>query len=189
MAKLSANRIQALLQMGASATTTTAKGRALEDLICYIFAKVPGIEVVKRNTLNAFNTEEIDVALWNNRNANGLYFLPNILLVECKNWSYPLGSQEVAYFVQRLQNRGRDHGILVAANGITGNAHDLTAANYEIAMALGRGLHILVVTRAEIETLRDTHQLHRLLKEKLCELAVSGTMFLNAPRLCHDAVP
>jgi len=178
MERLSINRIQSLLKACDSAVTTTNQGRALEDLICYIFEKVPGIELAKRNILNTFDTEEIDVAFWNRRQRNGLYFLPNILLVECKNWSRPIGSQEVAYFVQRLQNRGRDYGILVAANGITGVAEERNRAHYEIAMALGRGLHILVLTRAEIETLTDTVQLVRLLKEKLCELAVSGTVFL-----------
>lgn len=178
MARLSVSRIRALLQIGDSASTTTEQGRALEDLICYIFAKVPGIEVAKRNVLNPFGTEEIDVAFWNNRQGNGLYFLPNIILVECKNWSRPIGSQEVAYFVQRLQNRGRDYGILVAANGITGVAEERNRAHYEIAMALGKGLHIIVLTRAEMETLAETSHLVRLLKEKLCELAVSGTVFL-----------
>lgn len=178
MARFSANRIRSLLQMCNSPSTTTDQGKALEDLICYIFKRLPGIEVAKRNTLNAFATEEIDVAFWNSRQGNGLYFLPNIILVECKNWSHPVGSKEVGYFVLRLQNRGMDHGILVAANGITGTMEDRNRAHYEIAMALGKGLHILVVTRAELEVLTETSQLVRLLKEKLCELAVSGTVFL-----------
>lgn len=178
MARLCPSRIQGLFETGDLAATTTEQGRALEDLICYVFERVPGIEVARRNILNTFETEEIDVAFWNNRQRNGLYFLPNIILVECKNWSRPIGSQEVAYFVQRLQNRGRDHGILVAANGITGSSEDRDRAHYEIAMALGRGFHILVLTRAEIETLTDTTQLVSLLKEKLCELAVSGTVFI-----------
>lgn len=178
MARLSPRRIQNLLEIGDLAETTTEQGRALEDLICYVFERIPGIEVAKRNTLNTFLTEEIDVAFWNNRQRNGLYFLPNIILVECKNWSRPIGSQEVAYFVQRLQNRGRDHGVLVAANGMTGSAEERNRAHYEIAMALGRGVHILVLTRAEIQVLEDTIQLVRLLKEKLCELAVSGTVFV-----------
>ena len=74
--------------------------------------------------------------------------------------------------------QGRDYGILIAAKGITGASYDLDRAHYEIAMALGRGLHILVLTRSEIVTLTDTSQLVRLLKEKLCELAVAGTIFL-----------
>lgn len=178
MARFSEDRIQNLLLAGDTAVTTTGQGRALEDLICYIIGKVPGIEVTKRNVLNTFSTEEIDVAFWNNRQRNGLYFLPNIILTECKNWSHPLGSQEVAYFVQRLENRGSDYGILVAANGITGVADDLGRAHYEIAMALSRSVHVLVLTRAEIEDLVDTTDLILLLKEKLCELAVSGTIII-----------
>lgn len=178
MSRISARQIQALLEKGLNAPTRTEQGQALEELICYLFNRVPGIEIVKRNILNIFATEEIDVAFWNARLQNGLYFLPHILLVECKNWSVPVASQEVAYFAQRLQNRGRDHGILIAANGISGSAREINRAHYEIAMALSRGLHILVLTRAELMALRSTEQLICLLKEKLCELAVSGTVFL-----------
>lgn len=167
-----------MFEAGETATTTTNQGRALEDLICYIFEKIPGIELAKRNVLNSFHTEEVDIALWNNQHRNGLYFLPNIILIECKNWSNPVGSQEVAYFSQRLQNRGRDFGVFVAANGITGIPDDLNRAHYEIAMALARGLHIVVLTRSEIESLTDTTQLVNMMKAKLCELAVSGTMFI-----------
>lgn len=177
MSRFSTGRIQTLLNLGLGALTRTEQGRALEDLTCYLFGKLPGIEIAKRNVLNVFHTEEVDVAFWNARLQNSLYFLPNIILVECKNWSSSVGSQEVAYFAQRLQNRGRDYGILVAANGISGSAEEMDGAHYEIAMALSRGLHILVISRAEIEALQSTEQLIRLLKEKLCELAVSGTVF------------
>jgi len=178
MAQFSSGRIQALLNQGLNASTTTEKGQALEELVCYLFSKVPGIGIYKRNVLNAFATEEIDVAFWNDKSRNGLYFLPNILLVECKNWSAAIGSQEVAYFIQQLQDRGRDHGILVAANGISGSAQELTRAHHLIAVSLSRGLHILILTGAELGALCKTEQLVDLLKGKLCELAVAGTMFL-----------
>jgi hypothetical protein len=177
MARLSSQRIREYFEIGDNAETTYEQGRALEDLVCYVFERVPGIEVAKRNILNTFETEEIDVAFWNNRQDNGFHFLPNVLLVECKNWSRPIGSQEVGYYVQRIQNRGRDHGILVAANGITGSDDDRDRAHYEIAMALGRGIHILLLTREELINLSDTSELVKLMKEKLCELAVSGTVF------------
>lgn len=179
MARFSAKKINGLFKKGDLATTTTEQGRALEDLIAYVFSKVPGIDVTKRNELNSFLTEEIDVAFWNNCQRNGLHFLPNIILVECKNWSSSLGSQEVAYFIQRLQNRGRDFGILVASNGITGTSEDRNRAHYEIAMALSRGIRVIVITRDEIVGLTETTQLVNLIKEKLCELVVSGTVFLD----------
>lgn len=177
MAQFSSRHIQALFRQGLNASTRTEQGQALEELACYLFSKVPGIEIYKRDVLNVFATEEIDVAFWNAKSRNGLYFLPNILLVECKNWSAPIGSQEVSYFVQRLQNRGCDHGILIAANGISGSAQESKQAHYEIAVSLSRGLHILVLTGAELGTLHKTEQLVDLLKGKLCELAATGTVF------------
>lgn len=177
MAQFSHSHIKALLDQGLNASTTTEQGRALEELVCYLFGKVPGIGIYRRNVLNAFGTEEIDIAFWNDKSRKGLYFLPNILLVECKNWSVPVGSQQVGYFSQELQNRGRDHGILVAANGITGSPQQLTQAHSLLAASLSRGLHILILTGAELGALYKTEELVGLLKGKLCELAVTGTMF------------
>jgi hypothetical protein len=53
-----------LLAAGDSAPTMAARGRALEDLIIYVFELVPGIILTQRNKLNAFEAEEIDVAFW-----------------------------------------------------------------------------------------------------------------------------
>lgn len=178
MARFSCNKIQDFFQQGDLATTTTEKGRALESLICYVFEKVPGIIVTKRNELNVFNTEEVDVAFWNEKHPKGFYFLPHIIIVECKNWSQAVGSNEVSYLSEKLLNRGLDYGVLVAANGITGSGEDLNRAHYHITMALSRGKHILVITREEIEALTDTADLTKLLKEKLCELAIHGTVLL-----------
>lgn len=152
-----------------------AKGRALEDLMSYVFSKIPGVTKVRRNQLNAFQTEEVDIAIWNDKQSNGLSFLPHILLIECKNWSNPVGSQEVSYFAARLRQRGCDHGILIAANGITGNPVDLTRAHFELATALGNGIRIMVITRQELEELTTTSEFARLLQEKLCDLVVCGT--------------
>ncbi|HEV2617514.1 MAG TPA: restriction endonuclease [Candidatus Acidoferrales bacterium] len=172
------HQIHAGLQQIVTAAGTAEKGRALENFVCELFPFIPGIEIAQRNALNAFETEELDVALWNARHQEGLYFLPNILLVECKNWSNPVGSQEVSYFVQRLRHRGCDHGILFATNGITGVPADLTRAHYEIAAALESGTRVMVVTSEDIADIAHSDALVSLLKLKLCQLVVSGTNFL-----------
>jgi len=175
MAAISQRRISAYFAIGLNGATTTTQGRALENLVCYLFLKIPGIEIAKRNALNVFNTEEVDVALWNRALPTGVPFLPTVILIECKNWSHSVGSQEIAYFATRLRNRGCDYGILVAANGITGIPEDLTHAHFETATALSQGKRILVVTRAEIELLAHSRELVALLKQKICDLVVSGT--------------
>ena len=161
-----------------AAANSFDKGRALEDFICFLFPNVPGIEIAQRNTLNAFSTEELDVALWNDRSPTGLYFLPHIVLVECKNWSQPCGSQEVSYFVSRLKQRGCDHGILVATHGITGVPEDITRAHFEMATALNSGIRVMLFTRQDFQNLQTSNDIVNLCKNKLCQLVVSGTNFL-----------
>jgi len=168
--------MQAFVDAGNAAATTAGKGKALEDLICYVFNQVPGIAITKRNALNAFENEEIDVALWNERDVNGLSFLPNIVLIECKNWSKAVGSIEVNWFDSKLRNRGLDFGILICANGVTGNGTERNAAHDTVAAALREKRKLIVITTDAIVAMNNTDQLVILIKENLCELAVSGTI-------------
>lgn len=177
MARYSQNRINEFLQRSDEATTSIEKGNALEDFICYVFEKVPNISISKRNQMNSANTEEIDIAFWNEQGPKGFYFLPYILLVECKNWSRPVGTDEVSYFIQKVQNRGLTYGIIIAANGITGSSRDISRAHHEISIALSNGMNIIVITLEEIRELITTDDLIQLFKDKLCELKVSGTIF------------
>lgn len=176
MALYNINTINGYLNTGNNGVTTAVKGKAFEDLICYLFDQIPGVEITQRNSMNAFNTEELDVAIWNDKKPKGLYYLPHIVLIECKNWTNPVSSIEVNWFATKLESRGRDFGILVANNGVTGDATDLTAAHNVLARHLERGRQIIVINRAEIQLLTDTKDLVKLIKEKLCILAVSGTI-------------
>lgn len=156
--------------------TAYEKGKAFEDLICIIFQTVPGIEIARRNIMNTFHTEEVDIALWNNRfSEGGLDFLPNIILIECKNWSTAVGSCEVSYFKTQLENRVCDYGILIAANGITGNSEDLTNSHFIIASALSHKIRIIVITLDDLLQLENTEDLVRLIKEKLLDLTLKCT--------------
>jgi hypothetical protein len=160
-----------------SAPTRHAKGRALEDLACYLCGQIPGVTITERNPLNAFDTEEIDVALWNEQDPSGLKSFNAVILVECKSWSRPVGSEQVGWFLKKLENRGLDFGILLALNGVTGNAQDWSRAHYEIAVALPKRIRLVVVTRTEIEALTTTEDLVTLIRRKVCQLAVAGTLW------------
>jgi hypothetical protein len=176
MSAISQATVDIYMRARATATTTADKGRALEDLICYVFSQVPGISVTRRNTMNVFHTEEIDVALWNDGHVDGFFFLPNLILVECKKWSNSVGSSEVSWFDTKLRNRGLSFGILVATNGITGDTINLTAAHSIVAAALKEGRRLVVIGTQELAALTQTPQLVRLVKEKLCDLALQGTL-------------
>ena len=139
---------------------------------------MPGISIAKRNALNDFSSEEIDVAFWNKKSKKGLYFLDDIVIIECKNWSSPVGSSEVAWFDTKIKHRGLSFGVLIAANGVTGSASDRSAAHQIIAAALVEKRRMVVVTTHEIRDLGSSDDLVVMLQEKLCELAVAGTLFL-----------
>jgi len=154
--------------------TNQIRGKAFEDLAAYLFETIPGIPFSIRNTMNTFLTEEIDVAIWNDRAPDGLPFLPHVILIECKNWSGPVSSVEVAWFATKLTDRGLDFGILIANAGITGNAADLDRAHFIIATNLAKGQKIIVITRTEISALTNTVDLITLIKGKICLLHVGG---------------
>jgi hypothetical protein len=164
--------VQGYIDAGIGAATMAARGKALEDLICYVFGLVPGIAITHRNELNVFANEEIDVALFN----EGLPFLPHIVLIEAKNWSNRVGSIEVAWFTTKLANRGLDFGILVTTLGITGDPVDLTAAHQTVGVALAQRRRLIVITTDELRALPDTDALILLIKRKICDLAVKGTI-------------
>ncbi len=176
MAAIDQATIAAHLAAAADGETNAERGRAYEDLICYVFSQVPGVAITRRNEMNAFDTEEIDVAVWNDGHADGLFFLSNIILIECKNWSSAVGSAEVNWFDTKLRNRGLDFGVLVATNGITGNGSDLTNAHHIIATALRERRRLVVIRGEELTGLTDSADLVKLIKEKLCDLAVKGTI-------------
>lgn len=176
MGEIAQATVAAYVDAGENGLTTVARGRAFEDLICYVFNQVPGISITRRNEMNVFHTEEIDVALWNDADGEGFFFLPNIILVECKNWSNRVGSEEVNWFDSKLRNRGLGFGILVAAKGITGESADLTAAHSIVAAALRESRRLVVIQRHELMELTHSRELVTLVKEKLCDLAVTGSL-------------
>lgn len=169
-------RVQKLLRIADTTSVGDTRGRAFEILCCYLLGSVPGLRVVGRDEVDLFESEEIDLMVTNDHNPDGLWFLnPRFILVECKNWSRPVGSQEVAWFDRKLHDRHIDFGILVAANGITGVANLLTSANHVIVDALRDGREIIVVTRREMEVITSSDDIVELLKDKQTRLKLKRT--------------
>jgi hypothetical protein len=170
MPKLSQAHVGRCLKRAANGSNTTECGEALQDLARYLFGRIPGVEPCEDNVRNAFGTEEIDVPFWNKQLPTGLYFLPNLFPVECKYWDRPVGSKEVAYFGTILRHRGCDCGIILAMKGIAGTVKPLTAAYYEVTMALAQGQRILILDESDIKSVTSTRRLALLLKRQYSNL-------------------
>jgi hypothetical protein len=175
MPRYSKAKLNAFLKTWDTATTKAARGKAFEELACYLFNKIPGIRITSRNEKNTFETEEIDVACCNDQHPKGLRQLNGFFLVECKGWSDPVNSEQVAWFLMKIEHRGVDFGVLLAANGITGVSEHLTAAHFLVATALAtKKIRMVIITRMEIEALDSGEGLAELILAKVTQIHASG---------------
>lgn len=168
-------KIQGYLQIVDNPPSKHAKGKAFEELACYLFSCVPGITITGRNEMNTFATEEIDVACHNNQDPTGLRSFNAFFLVECKGWTDAAGSEQVAWFLTKIEHRGLDFGVLIAANGITGIAEHLSASHFLVAVTLAtKKIRMVVITRQEIESLNSGEELADLIIRKVTQLHATG---------------
>jgi hypothetical protein len=178
MPRFSHLEIARRLAEGDVAATTEEKGAALEDVVIQSFCKVRGISFIKRDQTNSAGSSEIDILLFNQRNSLGLPFLPDYLIFECKNWRAAVNSASVETFATKVRTCRLELGILVAANGITGDQNDWTAANEVIRRSFDRdNVKLLVVTRAEIEAFRSVNDIVSLMRVKFGNLIMGMAAF------------
>jgi len=178
MPSISSRRVARLFAEADATATTTKRGRLLEQLAAYLFARCPGVRHYRNNAINAAGSSEVDVCFWNSRFEGSIDFLPQILLVECKNTNKRLGSASVRVFLSKLQDMRLDYGILIAAKGVTGKQKTLRAAHDVIRTAFQtHSIRLIVLTRSELESLNDTDGLVRLLQDKILLLTMQAKTF------------
>jgi len=162
------SKVAAGLRACNSAGSNSAqRGAALERLAQDLFGSIPGVTLTLRNNKDAFATQEIDVAAWNQGYPAGLAGFPQIFLIECKNWLSPVGSMEIAWFDTKLRLKGCSFGVLLALEGITGKQHSLTAAYSILAAALREQRDIIVITKTDLEALGSVAELVSLIQHKM----------------------
>lgn len=160
----------------AAASTTKAKGDALENLIEYLFSAIPGLILPTRNSRDPGGVAEIDVAFWNDGHDDGLRQFERLIAIECKNWEKAVGYPEIILFKEKLRARGQTFGVMVAVSGVTGSSSGQTDAYRALYEAQSSGLTIIVVTRRDIDALTGAEDLVRLIKQKFLQLCLTGKM-------------
>jgi hypothetical protein len=144
-------------------------------LACHLLIGIPGVKITARNEKNTFATEEIDVACKNENDPAGLGAVADFFIVECKGWTDAVGSEQVSWFLTKVRHRGVRFGILIAANGITGEPEHLSRANFLVGVEMAMfGIKMVIVTREEIEKLASGEDLAKLIIQKVCTLHASG---------------
>ena len=158
--------------------STTTRGRAFEELFCYLLAGLPGV-VFQTDTVNFLQSDEIDIAVANSPAISGLGCFPTLFLVEAKAWNDPVGSASIGAFSDKLRDRHVELGILVVADRVTGTSESLRAAYYKAASAQTSGRRILLIVMDDLINLKTSDQFATLLVKRLLGLAASGTFQLN----------
>jgi hypothetical protein len=165
---------QALLAGVAAAKTNNEKGAAFEELSAYLFSSLEGVEVTHRDA--RMSAEEIDLVLWNAQIEPVLKPWDDVILVECKKWSEPVGASVLDNFVAKLGRRSCTTGIFVAANGVTGGFvngdGDEVGAAQIMRSSLQNGIRIVVLTLEDLQRIASVDDIRNLIKTRYCGLYV-----------------
>lgn len=168
-----ANRLK---QVDPARTKTKDRGAALEDVVEWTFCSLPGLRVLKRDFLDRAGSSEIDLLLYNDVRYTPVPFLSEHPLIECKNWDAPVDSKTVRDFLGKLRSCRLKVGILVAANGVTGDADDQTAAEDCLRQAFdSEGTKVIVMKRCDIEAFRSTEGFLEFLQDRYGDAILRST--------------
>ena len=83
-------------------------------------------------------------------------------------------SVDVNWFATKVEDKGLDFGILLAANGITKEKNDIKRAQSILTGYLRKHIRIIVIDKEEMLNLKTTDDMIFLIKRKICELVVNG---------------
>ncbi len=162
-----------------SETNLKVKGERLESFIQELFESIPGIEIHARDVKNTKGSQEIDLSLWNDKHPEGLYFLEYIILVECKNWTGKAAASDIAWFETKVRDSNKSLGLFISANGISGSSRNNTAAHDTLLTAYKNKITVIIITLHEIKLLFCSADLVKLIKIKLCGLALGKVNILS----------
>lgn len=147
-------------------TDSNTKGKLLEEVVQEIIQLVPNLTVTGSRSNNGI--QEIDI-LVRNHNNNGIWNdFDSIIFIECKNWTSPVGSDEIRNFVGKLRTKHLNIGIFVSVSDITGNRH--TGARGQIQLELVQGFKVLVLNAQDIEDIIKCTDVSDKVDEKFVEL-------------------
>ena len=118
-------------------------------------------------------SQELDLVFWNDQQCEYFKQAGAEILVECKNWEVPVGSAEVAWFLEKMRQRRVSHGFFVTRSGVTGECRDgRDGAVDALYLTLRDGLRPVVLTLDELLAMSDVPGFARLFKSKIGRLFI-----------------
>ncbi len=155
-----------LLEKTKSAGTNDEKKNTLETLAETLFASIKDFTVLPSvRTSKA----EIDRIIRNYSDHPLLRDLGRYILIECKNWTDPVGAPVLRDFKAKVEDHRCYSGILLSRHGITGEG--VKDAKGEIRDAYKvRGISIIVITESDLEEIANGKNPISILEKKYEEV-------------------
>jgi len=143
-----------------NAVTNDQKKKTLENFADYLVSLIQGWET--RHIDINLEAEEIDLIVQNKLNSRKW---GDPILIECKNWSKPVGADQITVFLDKIEKMRGFVGILIAKNGITGN--EKSDAGLKVREALSKnGIRIIVLTLDDFKSVENGTQLIKLMNDR-----------------------
>ena len=147
-----------LIEAVEKAQTNADKGKSLEDLARFLFESVAPLKCKYSNLQT--RSSEIDIVLEYDRSIGHVPLfdeLGQFSLIECKNWSKPVGVGPVRDFMGKLDKCRARLGVIFSKNGVTGVDAGADALR-EIQSCFDRnGVFVLVFSLEDIRGIESGH--------------------------------
>ncbi len=144
------------------------KGELLEALMLRVFRSIAGFEHARVNRENAL--EEIDVVVQNSSTDPFWQKEGSYVLVECKNWSKPVGVPELKLFRQKVEDR---YGRAALGFFISMSGYADTAKVEEWTRRSNASL-VVLLDKSDVDTLIAAKDRSAALKEFHARAVVAG---------------
>ncbi|WP_241293622.1 restriction endonuclease [Burkholderia stabilis] len=156
-----------LIEAVESAATNNEKGRSLEALARSLFGSVSALRCKYSNLQT--RSSEIDLVIEYDQSKGRLALFDEIgryCLVECKNWSKPVGVGPVRDFMGKLDKCKIKLGVIFSKNGVTGVDSGADALR-EIQSRFDRdGVFLLVFSLEDLRGIADGEMFAAALERK-----------------------
>ncbi|MGH3630772.1 MAG: restriction endonuclease [Sciscionella sp.] len=145
-----------------------ARGKALEDLVQFVFSKVPSVKLYQRDARDEAGAQEVDLVFSHYPAISKIPISDITILIECKNEASPTSAADIREFGTKLRSRSLPIGVFVTTSGLAGTPG--RSAHAAIRDELATGSAIIVVTSSELANFDSHNELVRLLMARLLEL-------------------
>lgn len=148
-----------------NADSSQDRGDAFEEFAGVLMESMPFIRVRERNLRSRTNELDLVVEYTGADETKSFDKVSSDFLIECKNWSDPVGSDAIGNFLQKKDKLRVDFGIMFTRKGITGD--EQTNGYGQIRDALIKDDNvILVIDNEDLESILNGESFYKILDEK-----------------------